>query len=119
MRSRTIESNSPSGRAATQPRRSQGASKARAVSRIAPVAVGGQPLLGGEGVEALADDLKRAVGVAHRGQIAGGRDDHVIARPVRRADDPDERERNGARAGTVQVRQIVALITASARNGSA
>ena len=59
------------------------------LSGIAPVAVGGQPLLGGEGVEALADDLERAIGVANRRQIAGWRDDDVVARPLGRADDPD------------------------------
>ena len=59
-------------------------------SGIAPIAIGAQPLLGGEGVEALADDLERAVGVPNRRQIAGWRDDDVIARPLRRADDPDE-----------------------------
>jgi hypothetical protein len=53
-------------------------------------------LLGGEGVRALADDLQRAIGVANRRQIAGWRDNDVIARPLRRADDSDERERNGA-----------------------
>ena len=66
------------------------------LSGIAPVAVRRQPLLGGEGVEALADHLERAIGVANRRQVAGWRDDHVIARPLRRADDPDQRERNGA-----------------------
>ncbi|HZZ24250.1 MAG TPA: hypothetical protein VFE60_17435, partial [Roseiarcus sp.] len=63
------------------------------LSGISPVAVRRQPLLRGEGVEALADHLERAVGVANRGQIAGRRDDDVIARPLRRADNPDEQER--------------------------
>ena len=73
---------------------------ARALGGIAPVAVGGEPLLGGEGVEALADDLERAVGVAHRRQIAGRRDDHVVARPVGAPTRPISGDGNGARRGT-------------------
>src|SRR6202167_1433786 len=65
------------------------------LSGIAPVPARRQPLLGGEGVETFADHLERAIRVANRSQIAGWRDDDVIARPLRRADDPDERERNG------------------------
>src|SRR5580704_11715908 len=64
---------------------------------IAPVAVRRQPLLGSKGVEALADHLESAICVANRRQIAGWRDDDVIARPLRCADDPDEREWNGAK----------------------
>ena len=60
------------------------------LSGISPIAVSRQPLLGGEGVEAFADHLERAIGVANCRQIAGWRDDDVIAPPLRRADHPDE-----------------------------
>ncbi len=66
--------------------------------RIAIVAVGGQPLLGVEGVEALADDFEPAVGVAHRGQIARGRDNRVVARTVERAENAERSEGNRHRA---------------------
>ena len=66
------------------------------LSRITSVPVRRQPLLGGEGVEPFANHLERTIGVANRREVTGGRDDDVIARPLRRADDPDERERNGA-----------------------
>ena len=80
-RSRTIESNFLPARR-RRSRAGRRARRGRAPERAHGLAIGRQPLLGGEGVEALADDLERAVGVAHRRQIAGRRDDDVEARPL-------------------------------------
>ena len=50
---------------------------------LAPVAVGRQPLFGGESVETFADDGEAPVGVAQSRLFAARRDDDVVARPAR------------------------------------
>ena len=93
--SRTMESDLPSGRAATAAKAVAGRVEGACSGRIAPVAVRRQPLLGSKGVEALADHLERTISAsrtAARSCRMARRRRHSAAL-CRAGTIPDERER--------------------------
>ena len=85
---------------------------------IAVVAVGGEPLLGGERIVALAEQHEAAVGVAQRHLVGRRRHDDVVTRAEKAADNAKRKKRERASRAKIQLRQMTALATARLKNGS-